>query len=281
MKWLLASLANKFLSWLKHPHVLAAFLLGITLAVHFEARLLDYSNQLGNMLQACEPYVYITSEPKMVSAVMLGGFLLLSDSPFFTPLSQSEMLRIGRKKWVSSQICYTLLANFLYFVVLLLATTVVGSFSCGVYFLGGWSDTMEILSFINPSAALKNFHIGFDAPEMLQAINPAVATLEGIFYQSLYLDLIGLIILCVNMNTHRNYGWIVGGMFHFAGYLVYANSGFGMQAKHSLLCCVIPSFHYVPSMEMPGVYCLLLLVIPIVAVMQICKRTAYRIEPFL
>lgn len=100
------SLANKYLSWLNSLHVLAAFLVEITLAVYFEARLLNYSNELRNMLRICEPYVYITSDPKMFGAVMLGGVLLLSDAPFLTPLSQYEMLRIGKKKWVGSQICY-------------------------------------------------------------------------------------------------------------------------------------------------------------------------------
>lgn len=275
------SLANKFLSWLNSLHVLAAFLVGITLSIYFEERLLGYSNQLRNMLQVCEPYVYITSEPKMFGAVMLGGLLLLSDAPFLTPLSQDEMLRIGRKKWVSSQICYIFLVSFLYFTMLLLTTAVVGSFGCGVYFVGGWSDTMEILSFTNPSAAVTNFHLRFDAPEMLQAISPAAAALEGIFFQGLYLGMIGLTILCVNMNTRRNYGWIVGSVLHFMGYLIYANSGFGMQAKHSLLCCVIPGFHYVPSMGMPGIYCFFLLFVPIWIVTQISKRTAHRIEPFL
>lgn len=281
MKWLRMSLANKFLSWLNSLHVLAAFLVGITLAIYFEERLLGYSSQLRNMLQVCEPYVYITSEPKMFGAVMLGGLLLLSDAPFLTPLSQDEMLRIGRKKWVSSQICYIFLASFLYFTMLLFVTAFVGNFGCGVYFVGGWSDTMEILSFINPSAAVTNFQLGFDAPEMLQAISPTAAALEGIFFQGLYLGMIGLTILCVNMNTRRNYGWIVGSVLHFMGYLVYANSGFGMQAKHSLLCCVIPGFHYVPSMGMSGIYCLFLLFVPIWIVTQISRLTAHRIEPFL
>lgn len=281
MKWLRASLSNKFLSWLNSLQVIAAFMVGITLSVYFEDRLLSYSNQLRYMLHVCEPYVYITSEPKMFSAVMLGGLLLLSDAPFITPLSQEEMLRIGRKKWVYSQIFYIFLASFLYFTMIFIATAVVGSFVCGVYFLGGWSDTMEILAFTNPSAAATNFHIKFVAPEMLQTISPAVATLEGIFFQSLYLVMIGLIILCINMNTHRNYGWIVGSVLHFIGYLVYANSGFGMQAKYSLLCATIPAFHYVPSMSMPGIYCFFLLLVPIVVIIQICKRTEHRIEPFL
>lgn len=281
MRWLGMSLINKFLSWLNSLHVLAAFLVGITLAIHFEERLLAYSNQLHNVLQVCEPYLYITSEPKMVAAIMLGGLLLLSDCPFLTPLSQDEMLRIGRKKWISSQIYYIFLASFLYFTILLFTTVVVGCFGCGVYFAGGWSDTMEILSFTSPSAAITNFHLRFDAPEMLQAISPTAAALEGIFFQSLYLGMIGLIILCVNMNTSRNYGWIVGSVLHFMGYLIYANSGFGMQAKHSLLCFVIPEYHYIPSMGMSRIYCLLLLILLIASVVQICMRTAHRVEPFL
>ncbi len=281
MRWLSMSLANKYLSWLNSLHVLAAFLVEITLAVYFEARLLNYSSELRNMLQICEPYVYITSDPKMFGAVMLGGVLLLSDAPFLTPLSQYEMLRIGKKKWVGSQICYVFLTSFLYFIILLFSTAVVGSFGCGVYFIGGWSDTMEILSFTNPSAAATNFQLGFNAPEMLQAVSPVVAALEGIFFQSLYLGMIGLSILCVNMNTRQNYGWIVGSVLHFMGYLIYANSGFGMQAKYSLLCCVIPRFHYIPSMGMPGIYCSFLLFTLIWIVIQVCNRTAHRIEPFL
>lgn len=161
MKWITLTLTNKFLSWLTNLRVFASILVGMSLSTYFVAKLLTYSNQLSNMLQVFEPYIYITSEPKMLSAVMLGGLLLLSDAPFLTPLSQAEMLRIGRSKWVLSQIYYLFLASFLYFLALVLFTAIVSGVACGVYLVGGWSDTMEVLAFTNPSAAAINFKVGF------------------------------------------------------------------------------------------------------------------------
>lgn len=281
MKWLTLTLTNKFLSWLTSLRVLASFLVGMSLAAYLEERLLSYSSYIGNMLQICEPYTYITSEPKMFSVLMIGGLLLLSDAPFLTPLSQAEMLRIGRQKWIISQIWYIFLAAFLYFFVLMFFTAIVGGAVCGVYFIGGWSDTLELLAFINPSSATTNFHIGFDFPEMLQAIGPTEAAVEGLFFQTIYLGLIGLAILCVNLYTRRNFGWVVGSTAHFIGYLIYANSGFGMQTKYSLLCCVVPGFHYTSSLDMSGIRCFLILFTLVVGVIQICKRNAHRIELLL
>lgn len=280
MKWLALTLTNKFLSWLTNLRVLASFLVGISLAVYLDRGLLSYSRLMGNMLEVCEPYLYATSDPKMFGAVMMGGLLLLSDAPFLTPLSQSEMLRIGRKKWITSQIWYLFLAGFLYFLVILLFAAITGGLVCGIYFLGGWSDTFELLAFTRPGAAMSNYHIGFGFHEMLEAIGPTVAVSEGLLFHTMYLGLIGLIILSVNLYTRRNLGWIVGSCVHFLGYLIYANSGFGMEPRYSLLCCAIPGYHYSSGLSMPGIQCFFILFVLVVGIIQICKRNAHRIEPF-
>lgn len=280
MKWLALTLTNKFLSWLTNLRVLASFLVGMSLAAYLAGGLLSYSRLIGNMLQVCEPYLYATSDPKMFGAVMMGGLLLLSDAPFLTPLSQAEMLRIGRRKWIISQIWYIFLAAFLYFFVLMVFTAIAGGAACGVYFAGGWSDTLELLAFTRPGAAVSNFHIGFDFPEMLQAIGPAAALSESLVFHTLYLGLIGLLILSVNLYTRRNLGWIVGSCVHFLGYLIYANSGFGMEPRYSLLCCAIPGYHYSSGMRMPGIWCFFILFVLAAIIIQLCKRNAHRIEPF-
>ena len=281
MKLLVLTLVNKYLSWIVNMRVLSSFLVGISLSVYFAERLLSYSSLLGNMLQVFEPYIYITSDPKTFGAMMMGGLLLLADAPFLTPLSQDEMLRVGRRKWVTSQILYIFLSSFFYFLVLILFTMIVCSVRCGAYFAGGWSDTLELLAFTKPSAAITNYNIGFDFPEMLQSISPTRAALESLLFQTLYLSLIGLLILCVNLYSRQNFGWIVGSITHFLGYLIYANSSFGMQAKYSLLCCIVTGFHYIPSMNMTGTRCFLIFCALIGGISQLCTRNSHRIEPFL
>lgn len=281
MKCVLFTLSDKLQSWITNLRVISALLLGLTLASRTIMHYLSFARAVGNAVQIFEAYIYISSSTASFRALALGSFLLLSDAPFITPLSQHEMLRIGRKKWLWGQIVYVFAASLLYSLTLLTFASLLSCFTGRSYLLGGWSSPMELLAIQQPDFAVKNFHASFPYPEMLQAVSPIAAALSSLIFNSMYLFLISLLILCVNLLTKQNYGWIVGGVVHFANYMIYANGNFGMNVKNSLLCCAVPSYHYNTYLGMSRPYCFSALFVCIFIVIGICRANAHRIEPFL
>lgn len=279
MSWLASSLANKFLAWLTNLRVAAAFLAGLTLAIYFGQGLYAYSAALGDMLQLLEPYIYITSSTKEFCALTLGGLLLLSDAPFLTPLSPGEMLRIGRKRWVTGQICYVFLASFLYYLALAVFSALAAGVSCGAYLLGGWSGPVELLAFTDGAGG--RYSVSFSFPDMVQAVGPLAAGAESLILQTLYLSFLSLIILGVNLYSQRNLGWLVGSTVHLLGYMVSQNIGFSMPAAWSLLCYVIPRYSYSGSLPLNWAGCLWLLLALAGGTAFLCWKNSHRVEPFL
>lgn len=281
MKLALSAMSIKLQTWLSSLRVLASFLLGITLAVHYAVQYLLFAKAIGDPTQVFEAYIYVCSKPMSFCAITLGCLLLLSDAPFLTPLSQQEMLRIGRRKWQLGQIFYLFFSSVLYSLVMLVFTSLCGMVITGTYLLGGWSGAMEILAADQPISAIVNFEASFSFYNMMQSLGPNAATLLGILFNSLYFSLIGLIILCVNLVSKRNYGWIVASCIHFANYMVSANSGFGMNPKHSLLCCALPGYQFIPELGMSAIYCFVVFFVCITIVIEVCHLNTNRIEPFL
>lgn len=280
MKYIALSLSNKLRAWTTNFRIAAAFMLGFAMTAYYARRYIEYACTLGAEIQSFEVYIWLASQPRPFCFLILGGLLLLSDAPFLTPLSSQEMLRIGRIKWVWSQIAYIFQSCFIYFFSLALFSFALSCVKVGTYLLGGWSDAMKILAFQQPDSIFINFGISFPYPEMLQALNPISAVCISIMFHSMYLALISMIVLCVNLLTRANYGWIIGSCVHFIGYMIEANGGFGMNVKYSLLCCAMPGYQYAASRDMPPVYCCTVLLLSIYIVVRICRAYATKIEPF-
>lgn len=280
MKYIALSLSNKLQTWTTNLRIVAAFMLGFTMTAYYSLRYLEFASILGSNIQSFEAYIWLASQPRPFCFLILGGLLLLSDAPFLTPLSSQEMLRIGRIKWVWSQVVYIFFSCIVYFSLMALFTVVLSCAKVGTYLLGGWSNAMKILAFQQPDSVFINFGISFPYPELLQALHPISATCISVLFHSMYLALISLIILCVNLLTRTNYGWIVGSCVHFLSYMIEANGGFGMNVKYSLICCAMPGYQYSANRNMPPVYCCAVFLLLIYIVIRICRAYATRIEPF-
>ena len=256
MRSILLPLGNKFRMWACNLRILSAFLLGITIMLFYAARYVSYAEAMGQSIACFEAYIVLSSQPQAFCFLMLGGLLLLSDAPFMTPLSAQEMIRIGRKKWLIGQIAYIFLASTVYFSLLAMLAFLYSSVTVGTYLLDGWSNALQILATLQPQAAGGNYLVSFPFPEMVRAVSPNTAAVASVMLQSLYLSLVSLIILCGNLVFKTNCGWILGSSFHFINYMIVANAGFGMNMKFSLLCCTILGYQLSPSLDMPPLYCI-------------------------
>lgn len=280
MKCIVLSLSNKLRTWTANSRIIAAFMFGFTMTAYYALRYIRYAYALSVEIQSFEAYIWLASQPRPFCFLILGGLLLLSDAPFLTPLSQQEMLRIGRIKWIWTQIAYIFTSCLLYFSSMVLFSFLLSCVKVDTYLLGGWSNAIQILAFQEPDSVLINFGVSFPFPEMLQTLNPISAVFISVLFHSMYLALISLIILCVNLLTKANYGWVVGSCVHFIGYMIEANGGFGMNVKYSLLCCAMPGYQYAANRDMSPAYCFGVLTFSIYIIVRICRSNASKIEPF-
>lgn len=280
MRSILLPLGNKFRMWACNLRILSAFLLGITIMLFYAARYVSYAEAMGQSIACFEAYIVLSSQPQAFCFLMLGGLLLLSDAPFMTPLSAQEMIRIGRKKWLIGQITYIFLASTVYFSLLAMLAFLYSSVTVGTYLLGGWSNALQILAVAQPQAAGSNYLVNFPFPEMIRTVSTNTAAFATVMLQSLYLSLVSLIILCGNLVFKTNCGWILGSCFHFINYMIVANAGFGMNMKYSLLCCTILGYQFSPSLDMPPLYCIGVILLNILLLIKICLINTNRIEPF-
>lgn len=280
MRSIILPLGNKFRMWVYNLRILSAFLLGITIMLFYVARYVSYAEAMGQSIACFEAYVVLSSQPQAFCFLMLGGLLLLSDAPFLTPLSAQEMIRVGRKKWLTGQIAYIFFASIVYFSVLAVIAFLYSTVTVGTYLLGSWSNALQILATLQPQAVSDNYLVSFPFPEMVQIVSPGTVAFATIMLQSLYLSMVSLIILCGNLVLRTNCGWILGSCFHFVNYMIVANAGFGMNIKYSLLCFTILGYQFSPSLGMPPQYCIGVILLSILFLIIICLINTNRIEPF-
>lgn len=241
-------------AWRCSPRVWAALLLGMGTCLHNGALYLTFINGTGGSAQILEAYIVIGNRATFLLGVLLGGLLLLSDTPFVTPISQYEVLRTGRKRWFWTQVIYIFLASVLYVLLILAFTCLVTVVHSKTFWGNTWSRGMELLAVRRPEFVIRKFAFDFPFPALLRETSPYGAAAATLVFNGLYLGMMGCCILAVNLRSERNPGWVAAAMLHMFGYIIYTNGGLFIPLRYSLLCCAIPVYHYEEGFRMSTVY---------------------------
>lgn len=262
-----------FKSWRLNYHVLAAFLLGTALCLKNCYGYLSFANGIGSPVNIFEPYIIIGSRIPFLMGIMLGYLLLLSDAPFVSLASKYEMLRVSQKKWFWSQAIYIFLSCILYSLYILVLTGIVAFLYSQTYLQNMWSNVMDLTAFKQTDLVIKKYAFSFAFPELISSVSPFGAAFLTVVFNSLYMVFIGVCIFVVNLACSAGFGWIVAALVHMAGYIVYANGGFLIPFRYSLLCRSAPAYHYISGLKMPsgcsfGIF--LTLIISIVCIGRYC-----------
>ncbi len=246
-------------AWKSNLRVWAAILLGMGICLKNGAQYLSAIKTMECSVQIFEPYIVIGSRIPFLMGILLGNLLLLSDAPFINTLSKYEIIRIGRIKWFWGQITYIFISSILYSIMML-------AFLCMITLLysepsleNTWSDGMNLLAIKQPAFIIRKFAFSFAFPDMIESLTPLKAVGETLVFNSLYMFLIGCMILVVNLMMKSCLGWIMAALIHILGYISYANRGIGIPMKFSLLCCAAPTYHYIKNLEMSSWYAFTLL----------------------
>lgn len=265
-------------SWGCNPRIIAAMLLGMAMSFRKVGSYCSFAETLSVKINVVESFVILSSTPISFVGIFLGALLLLSDAPFTTPMSQQEMLRIGRIRWMWGQILYLFVTCLLYYVCVLFFTIALTSLKCPVFLSTQWSEAMTQLAIQQPVFAVRSFGLAFPYPEYINAVGPFEAVLLSLLFNSFYTFFIGLCTLTINLLSKQGLGWVFAVSMHIGGYIIYANLSWLYPAKLSLLCCAMPAFQFIASLGMPTIYCLLIFSYCIVTIIYICRRFAPEIE---
>lgn len=267
-------------AWKSSLRIWAAFFLGLGICLKNGIQYLSFIHVMDSSVQIFEPYIVIGSRIPFFMGILLGSLLLLSDAPFVNTLSQYEIIRIGRIKWLWGQITYIFISCILYSIMMLAFLCIVTVFYSEPSLENTWSEGMNILAVKQPAFIVRKFAFSFAFPEMIDALTPLKAVGETLVFNSLYMFFIGCVILVVNLMTKRCLGWVMAAMLHILGYISYANGGMGIPMKCSLLCCAVPAYHYIQALEMSSQYAFILLSILSILLIGVGRKLILRAEFF-
>lgn len=267
-------------SWSRDYKVWAAFLLGFALCILNISKYIAFSEAVSSPVQAVEAYIIVGSTVPYFTGILLGALLLLSDAPFTSSRSPYEMLRVGRKQWLSGQVCYVFLASIIYSLAILLFSVIVCALSTDVNFSEKWSSSMMMLAERRPSFAVEVYKLAFPYPEFIHATTPYIAMVLTLFFNGCYITFICMCMLAINIRFNRNIGWVVAAVIHIAGYVIYANGPLVFRQYLSLLCCSIPAYHYIKLYNISSLYTAFVLVALLSLLAYFVRKSAGKFEPF-
>lgn len=141
--WYITS--ENFRGWRKSPKIWMTFILAFVLCLMLSNQAISFSHQYGTYMQILEPFIWTFGDANSVMLSSLLLILLFSDIPFITAATPYFLIRISRRIWLLGQICYVILATFIYTLFLLVIECVLAAQRS---FVGNiWSDTGAMIGY--------------------------------------------------------------------------------------------------------------------------------------
>lgn len=215
----------KYIGWFRDLRILMSFLLGFSLVSAPCVNLSRLSILLNAPVQPLEPMILIGSTYNQYVFTLLGLFLLLSNAPFMNDMTIYETLRVGKKRWVTTQILYISISSAIYYVALALFTillTVLVS-ATGITFQNVWGSGMKLLATQSPQFAIEKLGLLFPFPEFLDKFSPVSAFFLTAASNILYGAILCLGLFVFNLKGYGSIGWAFMIILHIWGYLVMMN----------------------------------------------------------
>lgn len=264
--------------WKKDLRILAAFLLGIGVCIKNISPYIILANELEYSVQVFEPYIILGSRVPYLMGICLGGLLLLSDAPFITNISCYEVVRVGRRKWILSQIIYVIISCILYMVVICFMTILVTMIFSQFSLKNHWGNAMNMVAIKQSEFIIRKFSFSFPFSDFIEKTTPQSAFFITYIFNTAYLTLMGLCILMVNLVICRNNGWIITTMLYIISYIIYANGGMILPLKYSLLCCAAPAYCYIAGLGITIRYVCIVFITLFVIFINVSRYSALNVE---
>lgn len=242
MKKMITILKVHLQSWRNNYIVWAGLGIGLGLCMMYVSRFTSYCNAIGTPCHIFEPYIVMGNMSKhSFTGIFLGCIVVLSETPFINKQSAYEILRVGTRTWVRSQILYIVVATFLYNICILLMCMGLGLVKSNVSFDNEWSSAITLLAVRQPTFAVSTFKLDFPYPDFIYAVKPYYGAILTLLFNSTYCIAVVLLMFIANIWTKVNVGWMVAAAFHIFGYVVSNNGGIFFAFNISVLECALPA----------------------------------------
>lgn len=229
-------------SWLYNYTIWAGFGIGFGLCMIYVFRFISLCNAMGATCQIVEPYIIMGNMSKhSFTGIFLGCMVVLSDVPFINKQSPYEILRVGTRTWLRSQIAYIFIATLLYNFVIFIICVTLGIAKSNVCFDNKWSNVMTLLAVRQPTFAVSNFKVFFPYEDFIAAVTPYIGALLTLLFNSAYCIIVVLLMFIINIWSKTNIGWIASAAVHILGYVISNNRNIFFDFNISLLECAFPA----------------------------------------
>lgn len=245
------SIRNAFIQiwlWKKDLRAILAIALGIGIICYEGYPYLKYAAFVRSNIQACELYILCGSTGYIYLGLFLGYLLLMSNAPFIDRMASFEIVRFGRKRWIDSKILYIILGCFTYSVILLIVTMIFSAINGQIYFGNEWSYAISELAIRKPAFAITVYKIMFPFEDLILSVDPYTAVILTVIFNSMYSITICMLIMCFNIISRHNMGWIIAISIHIGGYIIYANSTNMFPQSYSIFCHSLPALYFEKEM---------------------------------
>lgn len=162
-------------------------------------------------------FPHITSYTIAQMFLMLGVIVLFADSPFIDEEYNYLIIRSGKQKWALVQIFYMITATALYFLVIFLLTVILTL--PNIFLTANWGKIITTIANTDAGAHLELIINS----KVLLTYSPIQATLLSFILSWLAGSIIAVIIFCVNLNSKKSIGIIVGTFIVFSDRAIFSN----------------------------------------------------------
>ena len=229
-------------SWISNYTIWSGLGIGLGLCMIYVFRFTSLCNAIGTQCQIVEPYIIMGNMSKhSFTGIFLGCMVILSDTPFINKQSTYEILRVGTRTWIRSQIAYIFIATLLYNFLIFVICVTLGITKSNVCFDNKWSNVMTLLAVRQPTFAVSNFKVFFPYENFIYAVTPYSGALLTLLFNSAYCIVVVMLMFIINIWSKTNIGWIASAAVHIIGYVVSNNRNIFFNLSVSLLECAFPA----------------------------------------
>lgn len=230
----------------KSEKFLAVILLGVGMVCYFGSRYFRFANLNTMTVNPVESFIILGSDQRSFTCVTFFPLMLLTfDAPFFSDRSVYEIVRVGKRPWLTSKILFVVLEILMYQLMVFGFSVLLSFCSARTMVWKGWSPAMEYLTGDGWQLVASRFQLSFPYPGFTQALSPWEAVGVTSLFNGAYCLVLALVMISCNILLKDTKGWVIAAAIHILGYVIH-NSGSGILFRFgfSLLNCALPAWQF-------------------------------------
>lgn len=150
MKWLyqvFAVAGYNFRLWRKNPRIVTCFALAFIMCFLLTDKAVNFAVEHNTSMQIAETFIWSFGDSNSILLSSSLLVILFADMPFLSSGTPLYLVRTSRRKWITGQIIYAIVATTIYMAFVLLSSALLSAKQS--YLTNMWSPTAAILGYTN------------------------------------------------------------------------------------------------------------------------------------